>query len=159
MSKWLGNAMTPLTFICAKSNDEDFIKVIVGVIVAIFWVIGGIASAVKKKSDEAQKRARMRHGGVTSLPPATPATQQTKSRQQKRARQQFVAPPPPPPVSQLAPAASVGRTTQPTAPAAKANSSGQVPPDQIARLLKRPETLRAAMILNEILSPPLALRD
>ena len=159
MSKCLGYAMTPLTFIYAKSDDENFIKLIVGVIVAIFWVIGGIASAVKKKSDEAQKRARTRQGAATSLPPATPATQQPKSRQQKRARLQFVAPPPPPPVSQLAPAASVGRTTQPTAPAAKAKSSGPVPPDQIARLLKRPETLRAAMILNEVLSPPLALRD
>jgi hypothetical protein len=135
------------------------IKLIVGVIVAIFWAIGGIASAVKKKSDEAQKRTRARlpSGAAAPVPaPASyPAPKRVRSQQKKLApvQQTFAAPPPAPPRPPV--------TAQPaqTAPAAKVNASAPVPPDQIARLLRRPETLRAAMILNEVMAPPKALRE
>src|SRR5438067_12876924 len=75
---------TPL-ILAARSHDEDWIKILFGVIAFFIWVGGTIVSAIKKKAQE--NRRVQRYGqtppGVTPtptappiLPPAVPARMQ-----------------------------------------------------------------------------------
>jgi len=146
--------MLPSLQILARGDDSDgMIKLVVGAIVVFFWLIGGLVSAVNKKAKEAQLRQMSGR-----MPQAAPAAPRVKAKAKPAPRQQpkravFAAPAVPtaapmPSASRIAPAAQA-----PQQPAAR-----PVPPAQIGRLLLRPETLRAAFILNEVLSPPLSVR-
>ncbi len=53
--------------------DESFVKVIVFVIMAIIWGIGGLSSMVKKANEEAKRRAaRGVPSGMVGSPPTMP---------------------------------------------------------------------------------------
>jgi hypothetical protein len=154
--------MTALLPILAKSSEDSMIKLIFGAIVLIFWVGGAIVSAINKRVQESKRSARYGQTPATFMRPVPPPVPNPagftgKAKPAKRAaKRKAVAAVPLPParpaltttMSQSAPAA------QPARPAA-----AQAAPSAIAHLLRRPETLRAALILNEVLSPPLSLRN
>ena len=58
------------------------------------------------------------------------------------------------PATNLARASAATQVTQ-----KKTNAAPVAPANQIGRLLRRSDSLRAAFILNEVMSPPLSLRD
>jgi hypothetical protein len=151
--------------ILARSGEDSFIKMIFGVIVLIIWLGGALMSALQKRAQEAKRRARynqMPAGYTRPAPPPVataagfPAPPPAKAKSKRTAKRQADAQPPPPsPKPRLA-----GPTLATTPPApAPARNAPAAQPSQIARLLRRPESLRAALILNEVLSPPVALRD
>jgi hypothetical protein len=165
-------------FILARSSDDDWIKVVFGVIVAIIWGIGALVAAVNKKAQEAKRRRQYnrlpsdiarrqqptspRAMGAGFPPQAAP--KQAKARGGKRrpvvvaqppvpvAARSYQQAPPPPPISQ--PAAPIAPSARKASAAAAAPSASR-----IARLVRRPESLRAALILKEILAPPPGLRS
>jgi hypothetical protein len=166
--------LSTVDFILARSSDDDWIKVVFGVIVAIIWGIGALVAAVNKKAQEAKRRRQYnrlpsdvaRRQQPTSpramgagFPPQ-PAPKAAKPRAKRRPV--VVAQPPvpvapvyaaPPPISQAAPPAAISQSTRRASAAAAAPSASR-----IGRLIRRPESLRAALILNEILAPPPGLR-
>lgn len=154
----------PTFILSTPSSDDAFIKVVVGIIIMVFWLGGALMSALKKRADDAKRRARYNQTPAgfkrparapATAPAGVPTAQRAKSRANQRApkRQAYV------PLATAAP--SVSRiTAAPTAPAPSrpARTAAVAPPSQIAHLLRRPESLRAALILNEVLSPPVSLR-
>ena len=155
--------MPLLPQILARSGEDSFIKVIFGIIVLVIWLGGALMSALQKRAEEAKRRARynqMPTGYTRPVPPPVqnpagfPAPPVAKSKSKRAAKRQTISKPVPsvPVVRQAA---------APAAPptAAPVRSAPVAQPSQIARLLRRPESLRAALILNEVLSPPVALRD
>jgi hypothetical protein len=152
--------------ILARSDDESIIKFIFGAIVLVFWLGGVLLSAIKKRVDEAKRRASYGQMPSGFTPPPTvpmpsagfpPALPKGKVKPAKRAAKRQAPPPPPKP----APAQVASRlAAPPPAPPPQSRAApATVPPSQIAHLLRRRETLRAALILNEVLSKPLSLRD
>jgi hypothetical protein len=147
--------MPLLPQILARSGEDSFIKVIFGVIVLVIWLGGALMSALQKRAEEAKRRARynkMPTGVTRPVPPPVPPP--AKSKPKRGVKRQTVSnPPPSAPIIRQPAVATAPRAPAPTraAPAAE--------PSQIARLLRRPDSLRAALILNEVLSPPVALRD
>lgn len=167
------------------SSDDSPIKIVIFVIMAIIWGIGGLVSSAKKASEQAKRRAALRTQSpppmpLPTLPPATaqrrPAPQQRMpvSRpvaggftppvvQRAGALSQMVAPaarkPGPPPV---APARRPGAGSLAPAQSAAAAIVKLVPhgvsPIAIRRWL-RPESLQKQFILTELLRPPKALRE
>jgi hypothetical protein len=157
--------MTHVLPILAKSDEDSLIKLVFGVIVMIFWIGGALISAIKKRADEAKRRARTgRMAPTFTRPIAQPtsnagfptAQRAPKIKANKRAVKRQ---PVPPPRVTIAPALSRAVVAQPAPAVAKPPARAPAPPAQIAQLLRRPESLRAALILNEVLSPPLSLRD
>jgi hypothetical protein len=151
----------------AKSSDDSMIKLIFGGIVLAFWLGGALISALNKRIEENKRRARYGQmpAGYTVPPPvpaarsagfAPPPAKAKRAKPAKRASQRLaaVAPQPPP-----RPTFSTAAAPAQPAPAAPPRQPSSAPPSQIARLLRRPESLRAAFILNEVLSPPLSVRD
>ena len=161
--------MTPvLPIFIARSSDDAMIKLIFGGIVLVFWLGGALISALNKRIEENKRRARYGQMPVSyTVPPPVPAaraagfgTPPAKAKPAKRAkqattRQAVAAPPQPPPRPTFKTAAPPVQAVPP----ASARPASSVPPNQIARLLRRPESFRAALILNEVLSPPLSVRD
>jgi len=87
---------------------------------------------------------------AAGFPPPPPA----KGKSKRAAKRQTISKPlPSVPVVRQAAAPAAPPTPAATRTAAVAQ------PSQIARLLRRPDSLRAALILNEVLSPPVALRE
>jgi hypothetical protein len=155
--------MSPtLHFILARSSDDDWIKVVGGVIVAIIWGIGALVSAVNKKAQEAKRRQQ--YGRVPRDVSVSPAQQQqqqrAKAQKQRSKRRPVIAAAPPVPVRAVSSAppaapepAAIAQSTR------NATAAAAAPPaKRIARLVRRPESLRAALILNEILAPPPGLK-
>lgn len=151
----------PTFILSTPSSDDAFIKVVVGIIIMVFWLGGALMSALKKRADDAKRRARYNQTPAGFKRPAraaatatagVPTAQRAKSRANQRApkRQAYV------PLATAAP--SVSRITAAPAPSRPARTAAVAPPSQIAHLLRRPESLRAALILNEVLSPPVSLR-
>src|SRR5207248_5295605 len=62
---------TPL-ILAARSHDEDWIKILFGVIAFFIWVGGAIVSAIKKKAQEnrrVQRYGQMPAGVTPTAPP------------------------------------------------------------------------------------------
>jgi hypothetical protein len=151
-------------FILARDNDSDIIKIVVGVIFLALWGLGALISAWNKKAEQERKRRQLGqlpqglsqyyakqlqtpHQPQYVAPPPPPPTQRSK----KRRKSSIAAPPVPAgPPPAPAPVATVQATTAP------ASAAPEVA--RVARLVHRPESLRAAFILNEVLSPPVSLR-
>ena len=163
--------------LAARSHDDDWVKILFGVMAFLIWVGGAIVSAIKKKAEE--NRRVQRYGQVPAgvkptatppvLPPPVPRTPPAMAGRGKSGRtvaKRLQAVAPPPARATAAAAATFNRTAaiSPTPPVTVAAqprgaSSSPAPANQIGRLLRRTDSLRAAFILNEVLSPPLSLRE
>jgi hypothetical protein len=173
--------------ILARGDDNDFMKFVFGVVVVVLWGFGALVSAINKRA-EAERRRRMQYeqlaresgmgggGSVGYGPPPVPARipggqrPKQKQKQPKQRKRIAVATPPTLPGQRAAaePAAHpayqpavAGGSTAPIgdAPAApRAGSGGAASASRVARLLRRPDTLRAAFILSEILAPPPSIK-
>jgi hypothetical protein len=156
--------------ILARSGEDQWIKLVFGAVVFFFWLIGAIVSAINKKTQENKRRDSLgqlpQNLGAARFPiPARPPVKtRTASRPAAPARQ-----PVPPRQSYAAPAApaieampviNLSRASAATQVTQKKTTAAPVAPaNQIGRLLRRSDSLRAAFILNEVMSPPLSLRD
>jgi hypothetical protein len=145
----------------ARSDEDSMIKLIFGAIVLAFWVGGAIISAINKRVQEGKRRAQFGQMPPTFMRPIPPSVPNPagfsgKAKPPKKVakRKPVAAPQPPARPALTAPAARPAPAAQPARPA-----TPQAAPRAIAQLLRRPETLRAALILNEVLSPPLSLRN
>src|SRR5438067_12337456 len=166
--------MLDATFIlAARSHDEDWIKILFGVIAFFIWIGGAIVSAIKKKAEEnrrVQRYGQMPASVTPTAPPVFPppvpqrtpqAAGRGKSGRTMGKRAQAAAPPARATVAaaatfnRTAPASTTPTATVPSRPA----PSAPAPANQIGRLLRRADSLRAAFILNEVLSSPLSLRE
>ena len=151
----------------ARNDDGDAVKYVFGAIVVFAWIVGAIASAVNKKAKEAQAargRYNPRPANVGNFPPPVPAhagrgnpKQKQRARQQKRQAVAVVAPPQP--VAQPVAAYEHQAPAETGAARNRRAAAAAAPANQIGRLLRRRETVRAAFILNEVIAPPLSLRD
>ena len=166
--------------ILARDSDNDVIKIVVGVVFLAIWGLGALISSLNKKAEEERRRRQLGqlpqsirqapygqqpypaqypaqyppqtpYGGYAAPQPPPPPPQET---QRKRRRKSAAAPPVPTsgPPEMPAPAVAVK---------AEAAAPGPAIPEiaRIARLVHRPDSLRAALILNEVLSPPVSLRQ
>jgi hypothetical protein len=61
--------------LASPSSDDGFIKVVVGIIVMCFWLGGALLSSLKKRADDAKRRARYNKmpAGYTRPSKAAPA--------------------------------------------------------------------------------------
>jgi len=156
--------MSPILPILARNSEDSMIKLIFGAIVVAFWIGGAIISAINKRVQDSKRRASYGQMPPTfqrPIPPPVPnragfaGGKAAKKAAKRKAVAAAAAPQPQARVAQAAPLAQPA----PPASAARPAQAAQHPPCTIARLLRRPETLRAALILNEVLSPPLSLRN
>jgi hypothetical protein len=161
----------PQLFILARDNDSDVIKIVVGIVFLALWGLGALISAWNKRAEEERRRrqlgqlpktlgtdpyarqysAQAQYGYPVVQPPPPPAPSQQRSK--KRRKSSISAPPvptPPPEIHTPAPMA-----VQAQAPARPSPASESA---RIGRLVHRHDSLRAALILQEVLSPPLSLR-
>lgn len=161
--------MTFLDLILARSSDDDWIKVVFGVIVAIIWGLGALVSAVNKKAQDAKRRQQYGRLPVDVAKPTSPRAMgagypkhQTAKAPKPRAKRRpvVVAQPPVPAVHVYQAPPPISETAPPIAQSARdaAAAAAAPPANRIARLVRRPDSLRAALILNEILAPPPGLR-
>jgi len=159
-----------MTELLARSSDDTTIKIILAVIAVIIWAVSASVSAAKKRTEDARRRQQY---GV--LPPdlnplgyappipqaqlgravakAQKKQQKQRGRGQQAARQQGAVQAPPLP--RRAPAQQEQHAPTTVGP----SPSAAVQPSRIARLARRPDSLRAAFILSEVLAPPKSLRD
>jgi hypothetical protein len=159
--------------ILARDNDNDVIKIVVGIVFLALWGLGALISAWNKKAEEERRRrqlgqlpktlgadpyarqypqypAQAQYGYPVAQPPPPAAPQRSK----KRRKSAISAPPIPTSTPEIsAPAPMVA--AQPQAPARPSAASEAA---RIGRLVHRHDSLRAALILQEVLSPPLSLR-
>ena len=165
--------------ILAEGGEDPTVKIIIGVVVAAFGVIGQIIGAITKKPDKSLPPSKPRARPTVALP--APMQQRTEMRpvevtQQVRQRPPQIRQPKqqmpkqqarrqPPPIRRQAvqPVAAslpinrqpvVARSNEVVAPAA---AKGMPQRDMIEALLK-PKNLRKAYMLTELLQPPVALR-
>jgi hypothetical protein len=162
--------MLNITCILARSSDDELMKIVFGVGAVIVWGLFQLIGAVAKKAEEAKRRQRYgrlpedvaTRGGLPPLPvPVGTIPGQRKQNKAKvgKARAPRVAPAPPPqPVAQQRQQVRAVASGVRDAAASRARVAG-APAGQIARLLRRPESLRAALIMNEVMSKPVALRE
>jgi hypothetical protein len=165
----------PLHILATDDDTGTAFKILFGVIVVMFWIIKAVMSAVSqnKKPTPTRRgqppRQPLSYGGNMAL-------QQQQRRQQQRparipprnvpqvnprAQQQRPYPPrlvqpqsvPAPLRAQVIDPASTG-----SRPAPKTTRPSTADAARVARLLRRPDSLRAALILNEVLGPPVSLR-
>jgi hypothetical protein len=162
--------MLNVTYILARSGEDELMKIVFGVAAVVIWGLFQLIGAIAKKAEDAKRRQQygrlpedVARGGGTPLPvPAPPPVpwgqKQTKGRGNKKAskRAPLVAPAPPPAVQPVPAIASGVREAAASRPQARAAGA---PAGQIARLLRRPESLRAAVVLSEVMSKPVALRE
>lgn len=145
-------------------GEDDAIKIVIGVVVAIVWGIISLVSAINKKAQEQRRRQQYNQlppqypaqPDLVFAPPAPPPIPRQKG---KRRKQRAAAPDVP--QEELVEVAPMAVSAPIESPAARARAAQDAAPEasRVARLLKRPDTLRAAFILNEVLSPPVSMRD
>jgi hypothetical protein len=154
----------PVALHILADRDEGLGKVIFIIATIVIWGIGAIAAAVKKAADEKKKRERMirQQGGyyrpappppqVYNIPPPPPPA--TKS---KKKRRQPVAPP------VQAQLVDEGESVVHVQLAKQAVEQPKAAPlaeaQRVARLIHRPDSLRAAFILSEVLAKPVSQRE
>ena len=159
--------MPDLSPILARTRDDEIMKIIFGVGAVIVWGIFQAIAAIAKKAEDAKRRqkyGRLPEDVATRtpsfpVPPPVPGkrAKQPKSKSQPKRRPTSAPQPaaivrsPAPTPAYTAPAEPVPTRAKPANIAASAN--------RIGRLLRQPASLRAAFILNEVLSQPVALRD
>jgi hypothetical protein len=153
-----------ISILAARSSDDHWFKLLFGAIMVVLWVGGAILSAIKKRMEEnkgRQQYGRMAGPVAMPAPPPVPRVPPRKIAKPQVHRQRVVAPPLPPQarVAVAAPPVRIAAATASAEPRRAAGGAGVAPPNQIARLLRRPDSLRAALILNEVLGPPLSIRD
>ena len=157
--------MNSILHILARTETDSMIKLIFGVVVVAFWLIGALISAINKKTEEARRRGMLgpTPRGFTVLPQTPPEVRLSRmvvppvpAQAAKRAvkRPSYAAP-----AIAAMPSSNLSTASVATAVTKSQGAAKVVPPSQIGKLLKRPETLRAAFILNEVLSPPLSQRE
>jgi hypothetical protein len=160
--------LTPL-LILSKSDDGDLIKIVVGVVFAALWGLGALISSWNKKVEEQRKRrqsgtlprdVRQPTAYQPQYPyPAPPPVPPAPARQRKRRRPAVAPAPPPPPEQAPEKPVPVSATASPTRAQAPQQRHELSESGRIARLLLKKDSLRAALILQEVLSPPVSLRD
>jgi hypothetical protein len=156
------------------SADDSIAKVVIGVIVFIFWGLGSIASALKKSAEKNQQRRmaselpieltpRMEVAAARPVPARPPAQRPAQGRARMIAApvaapapRRVAAAPLAPPV--LAPARATSPKSQPIGTISPVMPRPVSPAGQLAKSL-RPESLRTQWLLTEILAKPLALRE
>jgi hypothetical protein len=155
------------------------LKIVFGVGAVIVWGLFQLISAAAKKAEEAKRRqqygrlpadvvtARGGYGGAGPMPPPVPVGQwpqahanqgkakgKGRGKAVKRGAGAVGRPMPAPPQVAVAHAAVV------EGPKGRAKQAGDVAPaNRVGRLLRQPGSMRAAFILNEVLSKPVALRE
>ena len=175
--------------------DDGTIKLIVGAIAVVFWIVGQLVTKAKSKptppklprrptetpadwprtppargpvvrgtQNVPQRNPSQRNKSVPPMRPQPAAMRNSAPpmRQQPVSRQQPVAVPQPQPAvrPQLTVPRAVQRSPQRIAAEPAATRSPAVQQRQATLgLLLRPQNLKAAFILTEVLRPPLALRD
>lgn len=162
----------PLAILGASTEDPT-VKLVIGAIVAVFWIIAQIAGAVSKKKDKSLPPSRPRQTTVDQ-PPVPRPTRQPQAKRQKP--QPAVRRQPPPlrqpgvttfatPTPQIQPvvrgAAGTRRAEQALAAAASTATPAAnktLSQGQMVRALLMPRNLRKAYIVNEILQPPVSMR-
>jgi hypothetical protein len=170
--------MVNITYILARSADDEFMKIVFGVGAVIVWGLFQLIGAIAKKAEDAKRRTRYgrlpedvaRRGGVPPLP-VPPVPGQRKQSKAKAGRKAVAAAPTrarrvAPTATAFASAAQAHATAVGARQAAETASRpqevrrpGAAPAGQIARLLRRPESLRAAVIMNEVMGKPVGLRE
>jgi hypothetical protein len=162
--------MLNFTYILARSSDDDWMKIVFGVGAVIVWGLFQLIGAVAKKAEDAKRRQRYgrlpedvarRGGGRPSAfppPPIPGQRKQNKGKGGKRRAPLVASPVSPAPVVQQQQQVQAIASGVREAAASRARAAG-APAGQIARLLRRPESLRAAVIMNEVMSKPVALRE
>ena len=160
--------MHDLATLLARTRDDEIMKIIFGVGAVVVWGIFQLIAAVAKKAEENKRRAqygRLPEGVATRpgfpAPPPVPVPQRPKAAKKPKRR---AVPAQPVPVAAAIPAAYQSATPQHAAvvegPKGRAKQAGDLPPaNRVGRLVRQPATLRAAFVLNEVLSKPVALRD
>jgi len=163
--------MSHITYILARSSDDEFMKIVFGVGAVIVWGLFQLIGGIAKKAEEAKRRQRYgrlpadvaRRGGAPPLP-IPPMPGQRKQNKAKGTRK-VAAAPPPKRAALVAPGATAfaagggGQAAQQPVAVAKRPRAAGAPAGQIAGLLRRPESLRAGVILNEVLGRPVGLRE
>jgi hypothetical protein len=162
--------MPDLPNILARSGEDDLMKIIFGIGAVIVWGIVQMIAAVAKKAEDAKRRRQygrlpedvaVRNRAGIPTPPPVPSQQRPKQPKSKGKRR----PVPALPVAATASSATYASATPQHAavvegPKGRAKQAGDAAPaNRVGRLVRQPGTLRAAFILNEVLSKPLALRD
>ncbi len=154
--------------ILARSDDTDAFKIIFGVIVAIIWGIASLVAALNKKAAEAKRRQQfgqlpsgLPQGQYPRVPvparvfqPGPPQPVQKKSKKK-------AAVPPPITFHAATPEnrpVDEGARSPSAAPLRTAAATATAKPSRIGRLIRRPDSLRAAFILSQVLEPPKSIR-
>ena len=162
--------MLNLTYILARSGEDELMKIVFGVAAVIIWGLFQLIGAIAKKAEGAKRRQQYgrlpadvtRRGGMPPLP-VPPIPGQRKQNKAKGGRKVAAAPRRAPLVAPSAKAfaagGQVGEAVPPPAAVAHRPRAVGAPAGQIARLLRRPESLRAAVIMNEVMSKPVGLRE
>lgn len=156
--------MNPADFILARSSDNDAVKVIFGIIVAVFWLIGALASALNKKAKENQRRQASGqlpgNLGAARFPiPAVPVMSQAPAPPTRKKRKVPKLPPTPAQAAPQVQQAQIDAEAPTSRQQQQRSQANLTPANTIGRLPQRPEWLRAAFIMNEVLGPPLSLRE
>lgn len=76
-----------LNALLAQEGGDSMVKIIVGVLFALFWIIAQIAGSLGKKKEEEERRRRMEQ-----------IARETEAREREEARRGVAPPPPLPPV-------------------------------------------------------------
>lgn len=156
--------MTDVMPILAAGGEDPTVKIIIGVVVAVFWVIAQVAGALGKKEDKSlplpsEQPPQPRPPRQTPRPDRVPPVQRRQKPQPPRRQ--------PPPIRQQpayeAPPVARQRVMETVSEIErKASQSpakpGSLPRRQMINALLRPQNLRRAFVVNELLQPPVALR-
>ena len=181
LSSWF--LVTPLgmqlfTHILATDDTDGLAKIVIGVIVFIFWGIGALASALKNKSQQAplprvanpppieltpNMEIAPRRPVMARPPPLRPGARPVTSPPRRAVPRLVTAPAMQPVQQRLSPPPLAAAP----APVARAVITNPAPPTTTARVSPasllanklRPESLRTQWLLTEVLAKPLALRE
>ena len=162
--------MLNITCILARSGEDELMKIVFGVAAVVVWGLFQLIGAIAKKAEDAKRRQRYgrlpadvaRRGGMPPLPtiPTPPIPGQRKQNKAKSAKKRAPVMAASPPVGQAVREIASGVQEVAASRAQVRRAAASVAPaGQIARLLRRPESLRAAVIMNEVMSKPVALRE
>lgn len=171
-----------------KVVNDDWVGIVFFVVVVLVIIGGSIIATINKRVQETMRQHQMRqrragaaqqrqtqqpdysgfgYGGYAdpALPPVLPPPmpqaqrpQQQPQRSQKRRRQEPAVPPAGGESAVATPLASAQRASAPAQGAAARAVTASAEAVRVGRLVRRPDTLRAAFILSEVIGPCAALR-
>jgi hypothetical protein len=151
--------------ILAAGGEDPTVKIIIGVVVAVFWIIAQVAGAVGKKPDKTvpppepprPPRSQQRPPQANRPPPLRRQKTQPSRKQVPPLRPAAVQSYQAPPAARSRLAESVAESQRAIEKAASA-APKTLPRNEMINALLRPKNLRRALIVNELLQPPVALR-